>query len=366
MQTDENENENSTDSDSELQVLTPNLPTSSSSSPSPIGEFFIDRSKFIPLRLSLSERAYLRLLEAALQVSEYTDKIDILAYSSKPKRIVQQIRLLCSILSGLLVAADYKEGQLLFAERNFEDNAEFYSKIFEIGRRHKIMNPEKMRDTYGKLMYLLMDAQSSEVQDMLNFSCVEPIRTVYTVLEDCGALDVLRDEKIVIATKEIISEAEDGTLAQRARYDIQREIKAKERAIEYLASKYSSKSKSSGASSETIRQCLYSIGDNHAFLRTNRDPCDRMIIYLKQYFHPTDTKGDAKSSLAIRSGRGGARLSHDHEKQYAYCLQSLTLWREILHGSLSFALLFQGTSPLTNSFPFLSFSRRKICFIYGP
>jgi hypothetical protein len=56
-----------------------------------------------------------------------------------------------------------------------------------------------------------------------------------------------------------------------------------------------------------------------------------MIQYLKNYFHPTQPQ-DPKSSLAIRSGRNGARLSHDHSKQYAYVLQSLTLWREILHG----------------------------------
>ncbi|TFK78571.1 hypothetical protein K466DRAFT_606861, partial [Polyporus arcularius HHB13444] len=35
--------------------------------------------------------------------------------------------------------------------------------------------------------------------------------------------------------------------------------------------------------------------------------------------------------LAIKTGKGGARLTHDHQKQYAYVLQSLTLWREILH-----------------------------------
>jgi len=55
-----------------------------------------------------------------------------------------------------------------------------------------------------------------------------------------------------------------------------------------------------------------------------------MIQYLKHYFHPTQPQ-DPKSSLAIRSGKNGARLSHDHSKQYAYVLQSLTLWREILH-----------------------------------
>ena len=39
--------------------------------------YFIERSKYIPVRLTLLERKYLRLLEAALQVSEYTDKTDM-------------------------------------------------------------------------------------------------------------------------------------------------------------------------------------------------------------------------------------------------------------------------------------------------
>lgn len=155
---------------------------------------------------------------------------------------------------------------------------------------------------------------------MLGFSSVKPIRTVYTVLEEHDSLDLLREDLISTATKEIYSEG-------RTRRDVQKDIKAKEKAVEVLSAKYSRK----GLSQEQVRQCLYSIGDNHAFLRTNRDPCDRMILYLKQYFHATHPK-DNKSSLAIKSGKGGARLSHDHSKQYAYVLQSLTLWREILHG----------------------------------
>ena len=154
----------------------------------------------------------------------------------------------------------------------------------------------------------------------MNFSCVKPIKSVYSVLEAHEAVDLLRDDLISIATKEIYSEG-------RSRREIQKDIKAKERAIETLAAKYAR----TGFSQEQVRQCLYSIGDNHAFLRTNRDPCERMITYLKQYFHPTQPK-DSKSSLAIKMGKGGARLTHDHQKQYAYVLQSLTLWREILHG----------------------------------
>lgn len=123
---------------------------------STVGEWFVDRAKYIPLRLTLGERKYLRLLEAALNVSEYTDKIDTIGFGlSKSKRIVSQIRELCSIISGLVLAADYKQGQELFSDRDFEANEAFYQQIFELGRRHKIMNPDKMRSTYGKLMYLL-------------------------------------------------------------------------------------------------------------------------------------------------------------------------------------------------------------------
>ncbi|TCD70004.1 hypothetical protein EIP91_005254 [Steccherinum ochraceum] len=314
------------DSDDELETIVngskPDLaPVSDApTAGSTVGEWFVDRAKFIPVRLVLGERKYLRLLEAALHVSEYTDKIDTLGFGlSKAKRIVHQIRELCAILSGLVLSADYKQGQELFTDRDFQANEEFYQQIFELGRRHKIMNPDKMRSTYGKLIYLLQDSQTPEVKDLLGFSCVKPIKSVHNILEQHDALDLLRDDLVAVATKEIYSEG-------RSRREIQKDIKAKERAIETLSSKYTRQ----GLPQETIRQCLYSIGDNHAFLRTNRDPCDKMIGHLKEHFHPTQAK-DGKSSLAIRSGKGGARLSHDHSKQYAYVLQSLTLWREILH-----------------------------------
>ncbi|KAL7282659.1 hypothetical protein ACG7TL_004132 [Trametes sanguinea] len=304
-------------SSSKIDIVLSAQPTPGSS----VGEWFVERSKYIPLRLTLQERKYLRLLEAALNVSEYTDKIDTIGFGlSKAKRIVHQIRELCAILSGLMLSADYKQGQELFQDRDFKSNEKFYQDIFELGRRHKIMNPDKMRSTYGKLIYILQDSQTPEVKDLLGFTCVKPIKTVYAVLEEHDALDLLRDGLVSVATKEIYSEG-------RTRREIQRDIKAKERAIETLAAKYARRG---SLSEEEVRQCLYSIGDNHAFLRTNRDPCERMIAYLKQYFHPTQP-GDSKSSLAIKNGKGGARLTHDHSKQYAYVLQSLTLWREILH-----------------------------------
>lgn len=177
---------------------------------------------------------------------------------------------------------------------------------------------------------------------MLNFSCIRPIETVYALLEQHDALDLLRDSMVTVATGEIYSEG-------RSRREIQRDIKKKEQAIESLSSRFAHH----GLTQEAVRQCLYSISDNHAFLRVNRDPCEHMIGYLKQHFHPTHPK-DNKSSLAIRSGKGGARLSHDHSRQvtlllhcsraaklnpiaacvqYSYVLQSLTLWKLILNGA---------------------------------
>lgn len=149
---------------------------------------------------------------------------------------------------------------------------------------------------------------------MLNFSCIRPIETVYAVLERGNALDLLQDNLVSIATAEIYSEG-------RSRREIQRDIKKKEQAIETLSTRYARKD----FSQETLRQCLYSIADNHAFLRVNRDPCERMIGYLKEHFHPTHPK-DNKTSLAIRSGKDGARLSHDHSRQYAYVLQVIRIY----------------------------------------
>lgn len=150
------------DSDDELeQLVAPQAekPLSLEAQPaggSSVGEWFVERSKYIPVRLTLGERKFLRLLEAALNVSEYTDKIDTIGFGlSKAKRIVHQIKELCAIMSGLVLSADYKQGQELFQDRDFASNEDFYQQIFELGRRHKIMNPDKMRSTYGKLIYML-------------------------------------------------------------------------------------------------------------------------------------------------------------------------------------------------------------------
>ena len=88
-------------------TVAPPVPASSQQSQM---QEFIERTKYIPIRLTFPQRKLLRLCEATLNVSEYTDKVDILTWKSKTGRIHEQIRDICAILSGLAVAADYEVG----------------------------------------------------------------------------------------------------------------------------------------------------------------------------------------------------------------------------------------------------------------
>merc|ERR1719347_2429195 len=290
-----------------------------SSSKPEIKSDLVERAKFIPLRLTLPERKMLRLCEAALNVSEYTDKVDILTWKSKTGRIHEQLRDICAILSGLAVAADYEVGQKMIKDRSFEQNSEFFSTIFEIGRRHKILNPECMRTDYGKLIHMLMDSQNSDIQRLLEFRLVKKVKTVYDFLSERKSLALLKHPDAITATTAIVDRG-------GGREEVRTSIRQKEAAVKRLVRKFSGDE----LSEDEVEWCLYSMGDNSSFLVFNRDPVDQMISYLTKNF-PQDLPQDHPRALNIRSGYKGARLSHPHSQQHQYCLQTLTLWREVQH-----------------------------------
>ena len=278
----------------------------------------LERSKYIPIRLSMAERKMLRLIDASMHCCDYTNVIDV-PFKSKMKRMHSMFKGITAILTGTVLACDYEAGQKLSNEKGatFSDFENFYQQLFEITRRHKIMNPEKMRTEYGKFIYFLQDAIAHA--DELELRVVRPVETVYKFLEERHGLELLKDPLIVIATSEVL--ATKG----KSRTQIDTEIRKKERAVSQLKQKY----KSTSLSTDDIHMCLYSICDNDSFLNSNRVPIDEIIGYLKTFFKPNEI--EEGFSLSIVSGENGSRLSHSHERQYYFALQSLTLWRDIIH-----------------------------------
>lgn len=83
------------------------------------------------------ERQFLRLLQAQLSVSTYTDAIDRPDLQSN-KRVHAQILKICAFLSGVLASIDYEEGQKLLASRQWKSQEGLFRKVMELGRRYKV------------------------------------------------------------------------------------------------------------------------------------------------------------------------------------------------------------------------------------
>lgn len=317
---------------------------------------FCERAKFVPMRLTYDERKYLRLIDATMHVSHYTDHMDTAqnVNANAARKLALQMKQLCAVLTGMQVSHNYEQGQQLLQSREFNTRKAFFQTVLEIGRRYKILNPERMRDSYGKLMYFLQDSRKPEVRDLLEFDIVSGVRSVWDVLKRSpkGA-ELLEDPQLKTATMEIMSEG-------KGRSQVQREIKQKEAAIKHLSSKYCSVARrrkrhyggiystwsllrssyrdsdseegndGDELSEDVVEQCIYSLGDHSTYLRFNREPCDRLIYFLKEFFDPEEPGPEPMYSLAIEEGINGARLSHPHSRQYTFVLQSMTLWREVL------------------------------------
>lgn len=277
-----------------------------------------ERAKYIPLRLTYEERKVLRLVNAAISVSDYTTSIDSADFKSKSKRDHARLQNICGFLSGLIAADDYDVGKLVIDDRNFSEHEASIKSKLEISRRYKIMNPEKLRSEYGKLVLLMQDAVSRDLRPLLGVDVHESVQTVFDLLQSCNGLEMLRNKAIEVATREILPDK------QKSRYTIQAEIQQKEKAIQSLCRKYAS----AALPQDTIRQALYSICDNNSFLNSNLLPIQECIALLEQYFQPT--RMEPSYSLAIEEGNDGARLTHSHELQYNYVLQSLHLWAAIV------------------------------------
>jgi hypothetical protein len=78
-----------------------------------LGAWFRDRCQYIPLRLTYEERKSLRLIQALMKASEYTDLVDAADFKNEMKRNVTQLKCLRAGFTGIIASFDYRTAQKL-------------------------------------------------------------------------------------------------------------------------------------------------------------------------------------------------------------------------------------------------------------
>lgn len=109
------------------------------------------------------------------------------------------------------------------------------------GLRHSsLMHAAKKLETRVARCFLVSDlaqlkwrSADRDLQELLEFRCVRPLRTVHGLLAERGGLALLADGLMERATAEIVA-------GDRPRAEVQRDIKQKERAREALVRKHRS------------------------------------------------------------------------------------------------------------------------------
>ena len=258
---------------------------------------WFDLARIVPLRLSPDERKLLLILDRTLRTAEYTDKVDVYCRSSaRSETIRSEITKVGAIISGLVLAQNVALSSKLSAEMGMDN---FCRKIFEIGRRYKMLNPDRMRESYGKLIYLLQDSRN-----IVGDKFIAKVTTVQDYLAS-------RDDAKSILLDPLLTSAISGAPNDR------------QHSLLDLTRKYGN----------DIIAVVESFRDTADLSRQTFGPLDQLCKYLETFFDPkneTRPGFDLKlTSLAISAGREGARLSHSHAKQFQYVTQSLTLWREV-------------------------------------
>jgi len=273
----------------------------------------LTKTAFIPLRLTFAQRKVQRQISACIQVCDYTDRVDTPEMHEKPtKRLQAQMRHAHNILHGLEVATGRGRAQ---RGGCLAGDAQFFQEQLEYARRYKIMNPDLMRSEYPKFVYMLQDIMRDQMQEQFGFSIKHDVTTVHLILERFGKLDMLEDPAMKIATTPVPMIRPIGKLNAA--------LRRKDKTVKEVIQRHSG----GGFDKDLCEMCIRSIDDANCYVRDNAHTVDTMIDMLKQFFKPDEI--EAPFSLAIDEGSYGSRLSHDHAKQYHFCLQSLTLWRNI-------------------------------------
>ncbi|KAH9598250.1 Protein of unknown function DUF2009 [Trypanosoma melophagium] len=268
------------------------------------------------LRLSNAEREDLQLLIAALKVSEYTDDVDYIRFSSSREgRMCRSMRELFDTILGLFIASgSLSRGLRDDIARGKADMSvilDVFAGLFEIFRRHKRLNPFSNRSEFGKLTMLLQDVQKPSIRQRLQISSglVSPVKTVEMELRRIGAEALLKDSEVDM----YLNSQGSGKTA----------------ILQRLLDRYGC-----SENKPVIERCLRSIDDVFQFIEGNIEPLRWMRRIIQNDFLPLDNH--SKYNLSIRAGFGGAKFSHSHKQQCQYVAESLTLWENVQRSIFEF------------------------------
>lgn len=291
----------------------------------------IRNAKYIPIRLTAQERKSQRLMRGIMLASSYTDKVDV--GGDVKKRNHRIAKELTNTLTGFLTALSLTIGSKIVNDKEFEPFKKEITVCIEACRRYKIMNPDLLRTDYVKFLYMLQDASSPTIREILGFDITTPIVTVRDYLEERGLQDLLEDPDLPLCITPV-PKFERRTQQNAA-------LRKKDMTVDRLCKRYA---REKNLKVEEVEIAVRSLNDANNFAENNSESAEKLIELFKEYFNPNNHT--ERTSLAITEGEDGARLTHEHSRQYNYVLQSLSLWKNISREM--FALWVVAESDLLN------------------
>eukprot|EP01065_Artemidia_motanka_P030956 TRINITY_DN3710_c1_g1_i5.p1 TRINITY_DN3710_c1_g1~~TRINITY_DN3710_c1_g1_i5.p1 ORF type:complete len:708 (+),score=77.48 TRINITY_DN3710_c1_g1_i5:148-2271(+) len=263
-----------------------------------------------PIRLTAAERSRQTLVCSALRVSEYTDHVDEIGVYHRAHIMQREFCALRHVLVGLsIVAEGSRATRRLQQSESTRDpriiDRELLAPCFEVARRFKMMNPDKMRTEYGKLLYVLQDLRT--VHGGRAHECILQPKTVGRVLNSHGWMNALFEDELVRTMCESSGERKSSIRAA-------------------LVTKHAGEGTDTEGNRAAAYQLLDSIDDAHCTVSDAIRPLRRLLALLAEHFCQRKSSND----LSIFVGSGGSKLSHSHSDQFLYVRESLQLWSNIL------------------------------------
>ena len=271
----------------------------------------------IPIRLSPPERQSMRLLSALVRSHSYTDAVDR-AGAAPARRVHTQIKKIFQLCTGMTVAKHPDAYAVLQDDpAKLKAHEGRLRALVECLRRYKILNPDKLRTDYVKFVFLLQDSQQPAVREGLgDLELVARLKTVRGFCEKKNLLGLLTEEALPLCITPVPRIANRDALNRALRY--------KNAVVRAVVQKYIGH-----ASESDIELAMFSIADMHTFTVEHTQPVRAMISLIKKNFSPSQIE-KPDLDLGIIANDAESRLTHSHEQQFFFVVQTLTLWANLL------------------------------------